>query len=208
MIIRDIIRCHLIPTNFEDAERSYDRRSAGCRRGPGRFDQVRYDRLFATDPTLRPLFQGDMVVGATNRLTAPAYRKFESSPLQRRVRCELSLGKDGFADEIAAAPSGSFATLDTTICRIADPTLVARPRQLRDASTVMRFRPAHQSMINRRHDGRASRLALQSLQQMLERKPRIYLPATCKGGHESGWTLTKDSHRFVDVRIYGDEKRY
>jgi hypothetical protein len=41
-------------------------------------------------------------------------------------------------------------------------------------------------MINRRHDGRASRLALQSLQQMLEIKPRIYLPATCKGGHESG----------------------
>jgi hypothetical protein len=36
-------------------------------------------------------------------------------------------------------------TLASTICRIADPTLVARPRQLRDASTVMRFRPAHQS---------------------------------------------------------------
>src|SRR6516225_3978413 len=50
----------------------------------------------------------------------------------------------------------------------------------------MRFQPAHQSMINRRHDGRASRFARQSLQQMLERKPRIYLPATCKGGHESG----------------------
>jgi len=75
-------------------------------------------------------------------------------------------------------------TLVSTICRVADPTLVARPRQLRDASTVMRFRPAHQSMINRRHDGRASRFARQSLQQMLERKPRIYLPATCKGGHE------------------------
>ena len=40
-------------------------------------------------------------------------------------------------------------TLETTICRIANPTLVARPRKLRDASTVMRFRPAHQSMINR-----------------------------------------------------------
>src|SRR6516225_5359434 len=81
-------------------------------------------------------------------------------------------------------------TLASTICRIADPTLVARPRQLRDASAVMRFRPAHQSMINRRHDGRASRFARQSLQQMLERKPRIYLPATCKGGHESGSNLT------------------
>lgn len=69
MIIRDIIRCHLIPTNFEDAERSYDRRSAGCRRGPGRFDQVRYDRLFATDPTLRPLFEGDMVVQGRRLMT-------------------------------------------------------------------------------------------------------------------------------------------
>ena len=59
-------------------------------------------------------------------------------------------------------------TLETTICRISDPMLVARPRQLRDASTVMRFRPAHQSMINRRHDGRASCLARQSLQQTLK----------------------------------------
>jgi hypothetical protein len=33
---------------------------------------------------------------------------------------------------------------------------VPRPRQLRDASTVMRFRPARQSMINRRFDDRAS----------------------------------------------------
>ena len=87
MITRDIIGCHLIPTNFEDAERSYDRRSAGCRRRLGRFDRVRYDRLFATDPTLRPLFEGDMVMEATNRLTAPAYWKFESISLQRGVRC-------------------------------------------------------------------------------------------------------------------------
>jgi hypothetical protein len=29
---------------------------------------------------------------------------------------------------------------------------VARPSQLRDASTVRRLRPAHQSMVNRRHD--------------------------------------------------------
>src|SRR5436309_12856246 len=47
-------------------------------------------------------------------------------------------------------------TLVSTICRIADPTQVPRPRQLRDASTVMRFRPAHQSMINRRFNDRAS----------------------------------------------------
>src|SRR6201993_2759647 len=77
-------------------------------------------------------------------------------------------------------------TLASTICRIADPTQVSRPRQLRDASTVMRFQPAHQSMINRRHDDRASCPARQSLKQTLERKPRIYAPATWKGGHESG----------------------
>jgi hypothetical protein len=35
-------------------------------------------------------------------------------------------------------------TLASTIRRIADPTQVARPRQLRDASAVRRFRPAHQ----------------------------------------------------------------
>jgi hypothetical protein len=64
-------------------------------------------------------------------------------------------------------------TLVFTICRIADPTLVARPRQLRDASTVMRFRPAHQSMINRRHDGRASCPARQSLKQALKKSHEL-----------------------------------
>ena len=76
-------------------------------------------------------------------------------------------------------------TLASTICRIADPTQVPRPRQLRDASTVMRFRPAHQSVINRRHDDRVSCLARHSLKQTLERKPRTRLPATWNGGHES-----------------------
>jgi hypothetical protein len=33
---------------------------------------------------------------------------------------------------------------------------IARPRQLRDASPAMQFQPGHQSMINRRYDGRAS----------------------------------------------------
>ena len=63
----------------------------------------------------------------------------------------LLLGKAGGAVAVRR-------TLASTICRVADPTLVARPRQLRDASTVMRLRPAHQSMINRRHavPGRAS----------------------------------------------------
>jgi hypothetical protein len=86
----------------------------------------------------------------------------------------------------AGGAAAARRTLASTICRIADPMLVTRPRQLRDASTVMRFRPAHQSMINRRHDGRASCLARQSLEQTLARKPQIHAPATWKGGHESG----------------------
>jgi hypothetical protein len=77
-------------------------------------------------------------------------------------------------------------TLASTICRITDPTLAPRPRQLRDASTVRRFRPAHQSMINRRLDDRAPCRARQSLKEMLPRKPQIHSPATCGGRHESG----------------------
>src|SRR6516162_4036857 len=95
-------------------------------------------------------------------------------------------------------------TLASTICRIVDPTLVARPRQLHDASAVMRFQPAHQSMINRRYDGRAPCFARQSLKQMHERKPRIYLPATCKGGHESGATLTKRKAGNSSFLVGGD----
>src|SRR3984893_6394550 len=98
----------------------------------------------------------------------------------------LNLGLPGKAGGAAAVRR----TLASTICRIADPMLVARPRQLRDASTVVRFRPAHQSMINRRRDGRASCLARQSLEQALEGKSRIDAPATCEGGHESGANLT------------------
>src|SRR6516162_3717429 len=84
-------------------------------------------------------------------------------------------------------------TLATTICRMFDPTQVPRPRQLRDASTVMRFRTAHQSMINRRNDDRTSCLTRQSLSQLLPLKPQIHAPATWKGGHESGLTLTLDA---------------
>src|SRR5260370_31474052 len=71
-------------------------------------------------------------------------------------------------------------TLASTICRITDPMQVPRPRQLRDASTVMRFRPAHQSMINRRFDDRASCPARESLKQALASKPqktRLHLAA-------------------------------
>jgi len=81
-------------------------------------------------------------------------------------------------------------TLASTICRIADPTQVPRPRQLRDASTVMRFQPAHQSMINRRFDDRAPCLAWMSPKQALAGKPRIHSPASGIGGHESGLILT------------------
>src|SRR6266436_3072366 len=80
-------------------------------------------------------------------------------------------------------------TLASTICRIADPTQVPRPRQLRDASTVMRFQPAHQSMINRRFDDRAPCLAWMSPKQALAGKPRIHLPASGIGGHESDLTM-------------------
>src|SRR5437667_6290805 len=76
-------------------------------------------------------------------------------------------------------------TLASTIGRIADPTQVPRPKQLRDASTVMRLRPAHQSMINRRFNDRVSCPARKSPKPALARKPRIHPPASGKGGHES-----------------------
>jgi hypothetical protein len=39
-----------------------------------------------------------------------------------------------------------WRTLAFTNCRVVDPTQVPRLRQLRDASTVIRFQPAHQSI--------------------------------------------------------------
>jgi hypothetical protein len=92
-------------------------------------------------------------------------------------------------DTILPGKAGGTAavrrTLVHTICRISDPTQVPRPRQLRDEAEVMRSQPAHQRLINRRHDSRASGLARHSLKPTLERKPPIRLPATCNGGHES-----------------------
>src|SRR5215813_9389210 len=99
----------------------------------------------------------------------------------------------------AGGAAAARRTLASTICRIADPTQVTRPRQLRDASTVMRFQPAHQSMINRRHDDRASCLARQSLKLPLPMEPRIHAPATWKGGHESGTNQT-DGRDYQDLR--------
>ena len=109
---------------------------------------------------------------------------------QRTIRARYYWARLG-----ARPRSGEPST--TTICRIADPTLVARPRQLRDASTVMRFRPAHQSMINRRHDGRASCLARYSPKQALERKPQIHAPATWKSGHGVSAARLASDHRPV-----------
>src|SRR5438552_7331451 len=86
-------------------------------------------------------------------------------------------------------------TLACTICRIADPTQVPRPRQLRDVSTVMRFQPAHQSMINRRFNDRASCPARKSPKPALARKPPIHSPASGKGGHESVLTQTDGTGR-------------
>ena len=93
-------------------------------------------------------------------------------------------------------------TLASTICQIADPTQVPRPRQLRDASTVMRSRPAHQSMINRRFNDRASCPARQSQKPALARRPRIHSPASGKGGHESGEARILDRIRGPGCRIY------
>jgi hypothetical protein len=95
-------------------------------------------------------------------------------------------------------------TLASTIYRIADPTQVSRPRQLRDVSTVMRFRPAHQSMINRRFDDRASCPARNSLNQALAREPQIHSPASGKDGHESGGKQ-KARVRFGARRVKPDE---
>ena len=50
----------------------------------------------------------------------------------------------------------------------------------------MRFQPAYQSMINRRFNDRVSCPARKSPKQALACKPRIYSPASGKGGHESG----------------------
>jgi hypothetical protein len=90
----------------------------------------------------------------------------------------LLLGKAGGAAAVRRTPA-------STICRASGPTQVPRPRQLHDASTVMRFRPAHQNMINRRHN-RVSCPAQYSRKPSLETKPRNRLPATSNGGHESG----------------------
>src|SRR3981189_2921068 len=95
-------------------------------------------------------------------------------------------------------------TLASTICRIADPTQVPRPRQLRDASRVMSCQPAHQSMITRRFDDRAPCLAWMSPKQALAGKPRIHSPASGIGGHESGACRDFESsqHRHIRGRYY------
>src|ERR1700730_4785207 len=72
-------------------------------------------------------------------------------------------------------------TLACTICRIADPTQGPRPRQLRDVPTVMRFHPAHNSMITRLSNDRASCPAGKSQKQAFARKPQIHSPASGKG---------------------------
>ena len=56
---------------------------------------------------------------------------------------------------------------------------------------VMRFQPAHQSMINRRFDGCASSPARKSPGQALARKPPIHAPASGKGGHQSGLVTSR-----------------
>ena len=116
--------------------------------------------------------------------------------MHRIGRCRASCigdGSWGIVSRMSGKAGGTVAvrrTLATTICRVADPTQVSRPRQLRDPSTVMRFRPAHQSMINRRDDDRASCPAQQRSKQLVPMEPRIHAPATWNGGHESGQNAT------------------
>jgi hypothetical protein len=88
------------------------------------------------------------------------------------LACELSgflLLLDKAGGEVAVR-----RTRATTICRVDYRTQVSRPKPVRDASTVTRFRRAHQSMINRHDDGRASCLARQSLNQPLPPEPEIF----------------------------------
>jgi hypothetical protein len=121
---------------------------------------------------------------------SPAACRRQQAERRNRMIAATAGGASEPSDPLFPGKAGGTVavrrTLASTICRITDPTQVPRPRQLRDASAVMRFRPAHQSMINRRFDGRASRPARQSPKPALERKPQIHLPATWKGGHESG----------------------
>src|SRR5262244_3819179 len=105
----------------------------------------------------------------------------------------------------AGGAAAARRTLASTICRIADPTLVTRQRQLRDASTVMRFQPAHQSMINRRFDDRAPCLARKCPKQALEKKPRKRSTAPGNGGHESGGMAMDGDHE--NLVLYACEDR-
>jgi hypothetical protein len=140
-------------------------------------------------------------VGCEDFAAPPRIKKPARFRACRRPRADrknrVTAAKGGASEPFDTLPpdkaGGAVAvrrTLATTICRIADPTQVSRPRQLRDASTVRRFRPAHQRMVNRRHDGRASCLAPQSLKRPLPMEPQIHAPATWKGGRESGTKLT------------------
>src|SRR6516165_1447756 len=98
-------------------------------------------------------------------------------------------------------------TLASTICRMTIPTQVSRPRQLRDASTIMRLRPAHQSMINRRFNDRASCPARKSPKPALARKPPIHSPASGKGGHESAQIHSDNLSQHHPSSLPGQRKK-
>jgi Transposase IS116/IS110/IS902 family len=116
----------------------------------------------------RPMSSPPRSPGSWPALFGPSPGKCRSrQPDRRQWMVTSEGGASEPSDTLVPGSAGGAAavrrTLATTICRIADPTQVARPRQLRDASRVMRFRPAHQSLINRRHDDRASCPARHSL---------------------------------------------
>jgi Transposase IS116/IS110/IS902 family len=93
---------------------------------------------------------------------SPAACRRQQADRRTRVIAARAGGASEPSDPLLAGKAGGTVavrrTLSSTICRIADPTQVPRPRQLRDASPVMRSQPAHQSMINRRFDDRAGRV--------------------------------------------------
>jgi transposase len=142
-------------------------------------------------PASRPMSSLPRSPASWPALSGPSPGAYRRRRADRNQRVNLPKGgASELPDMLLPGKAGGTVavrrTLASTICRVVDPTQVPRPRPLRDASTVMRFRPAHQSMINRRYDGRASCPARQCLKQSLETKPRIHATAIWKGGHESG----------------------
>jgi hypothetical protein len=131
---------------------------------------------------------GARVRGVSSPPRSPASSQASSGPSPgacRRRRADrdkrVIASKGGASEPTDMLLPGTAAVrriLVSTICRIVDPTLVDRPRQLHDASAVMRFQPAHQSMINRRYDGAC--FARQVYNQCLKESHKFTRPLLAK----------------------------